>query len=134
MAAKVIVTAEGFLMAAILIDEDDVLIREIAEMLIQDWGHQTLAASGVDEALAILRSPQHVDALFTDIFLKTLVRGGCDLVLQAIALGPTLRVLYATGNSITNKMKALFIEGARFLSNPYPENQLQNSAKELLAA
>ena len=134
MAAKVIVTAERFLMAAILIVEDDVFIREIAEMLIQDWGHQTLAASDVDEALAILRSPQHIDALFTDIYLKTLVHGGCDLALQAIALRPTLRVLYTTGNSITDKMKAMFIEGTRFLSKPYSENQLQNSVKELLAA
>ena len=44
MAAKVIVTAERFLMAAILIVEDDVFIREIAELMIQDWGHQTLSA------------------------------------------------------------------------------------------
>jgi hypothetical protein len=31
-------------------------------------------------------------------------------------------------------MKALFVEGKRFLSKPYTENQLQNSVKELLAA
>ena len=134
MAAKVIVTAERFLMAAILIVEDDVFIREIAEMLIQDWGHQTLAASDVDEALAILRSPQHIDALFTDIYLKTLVHGGCDLALQAIALRPGLRVLYTTGNSMSDKMKALFVEGAYFLRKPYAQYQLQNSVEELLAA
>ena len=33
---------EEFLMAVILIVEDDVFIREVAEMMIQDWGHQTL--------------------------------------------------------------------------------------------
>ena len=120
-------------MAAILIVEDDVFIREIAEMLIQDWGHQTLAASDVDEALAILRSPQHIDALFTDIYLKTLVHGGCDLALQAIALRPGLRVLYTTGNSMSDKMKALFVEGACFLCKPYAQYQLQNSVEELLA-
>ena len=134
MAAKVIVTAERFLMAAILIVEDDVFIREIAEMLIQDWGHQTLSASDVDEALAILRSPQPIDALFTDIYLKTLVHGGCDLALQAIALRPGLRVLYTTGNSMSDKMKALFVEGACFLRKPYAQYQLQNSVEELLAA
>ena len=129
-----LVTAERFLMAVILIVEDDVFIREIAEMMIQDWGHQTLSASDVDEALLLLRSPQHIDALFTDIYLKTAVLGGCELALQAIALRPKLRVLYTTGNSITDKMKALFVEGTRFLSKPYSENQLQNSVKELLAA
>ncbi len=40
-------------MAVILIVEDDVFIREIAEMMIQDWGHQTLSASDVDGAVAI---------------------------------------------------------------------------------
>ena len=71
-------------MAVILIVEDDVFIREIAEMMIQDWGHHTLSASDVDEALLLLRSPQHIDALFTDIYLKHLVHGGCDLAHQAI--------------------------------------------------
>src|SRR5471030_1472195 len=122
---------QGAQMAVILIVEDDVFIREVAEMLIQDWGHETLSASDVDEALAILRSPQHIDALFTDIYLKTLVHGGCDLALQAIALRPGLRVLYTTGNSMSDKMKALFAEGAYFLRKPYAQYQLQDSVEEL---
>jgi CheY-like chemotaxis protein len=125
---------EEFLMAVILIVEDDVFIREIAEMMIQDWGHQTLSASDVDEALLILRSPQHIDALFTDIYLKAAVLGGCDLALQAIALRPKLRVLYTTGNAITEKMKALLVEGTHFLRKPYTQNQLQDSVKTMLAA
>ena len=88
-------------MAVILIVEDDVFIRGIAEMMIQDWGHETLAAGDVDEALLILRSAQHIDALFTDIYLKDLVVGGCDLAQQAIEFRPKLRVLYTTGNSMT---------------------------------
>jgi len=51
-------------MAVILIVEDDVFTCEIAEMMIQDWGHDTLSASDVDEALSFLRSPQHINALF----------------------------------------------------------------------
>ena len=132
-AAMLVVTAERFLMAVVLIVEDDVFVREVAEMMIEGWGHQTLSASDVDEALAILRSPQHIDALFTDIYLKTAVLGGCEVANQAIALRPTLRVLYTTGNSITDKMKALFIEGTRFLSKPYTQNQLQDSVENMLA-
>lgn len=59
-------------MAVILIVEDDVFIREIAEMMIQDWGHVTLTAGDVEEALVLLRSDQAIDALFTDIYLKKL--------------------------------------------------------------
>jgi CheY-like chemotaxis protein len=120
-------------MAVILIVEDDVFIREVAEMMIEGWGHQTLSASDVDEALAILRSPQHIDALFTDIYLKTAVLGGCDVAIQAIALRPGLRVLYTTGNTITDKMKALLIEGTHFLSKPYTEHQLEESVKTMFA-
>jgi CheY-like chemotaxis protein len=120
-------------MAVVLIVEDDVFIREIAEMMIQDWGHQTLSASDVDEALAFLRSPQHIDALFTDIYLKTAVLGGCDLAPQAIALRPKLRVLYTTGNSMSDKMKALFVEGTHCLRKPYSEVQLHDSIDGLLA-
>ena len=121
-------------MPVVLIVEDDVFIREIAEMMIQDWGHQTLSASDVDEALAILRSPQHIDALFTDIYLKAAVLGGCDLATQAVVLRPNLRVLYTTGNSMTDKMKALFTEGAHFLRKPYTQYQLQDSVNNLLTA
>ena len=120
-------------MAVILIVEDDSFIRQMAEMMIQDLGHETLSASDVNEALSILRSPQQIDALFTDIYLKTAVLGGCELASEAIKLRPNLRVLYTTGNSVTDKMKALFAEGTRFLRKPYSPDQLQNSIECLVA-
>ncbi len=127
-----VVTAERVRMAMILIVEDDVFIRAYAEMMIQDWGHDTLPASDVDEALSVLRSPQHIDALFTDIYLKTARLGGYELAHQAIKLWPKLRVLYTTGNPITDKMKALFVEGAHFLPKPYTQDQLQGAVERLL--
>jgi CheY-like chemotaxis protein len=120
-------------MAVILIVEDDVFIREVAEMMIEGWGHQTLTASDVDEALTILRSPEPIDALFTDIYLKTAVLGGCEVAIQAVALRPGLQVLYTTGNTITDKMKALLVEGTHFLRKPYTENQLEDSVRTMFA-
>ena len=121
-------------MAVILIVDDDVFVRQFAELLIQDWGHRTLSANDVDEALSLVRSPQHIDAIFTDIYLKTAVYGGCELAHQAIALRPKLRVLYTTGNSLTDKLKTRLVEGMPFLLKPYSPDQLQNSVEELLAA
>jgi CheY-like chemotaxis protein len=121
-------------MAVVLVVEDDVFIREIAEMMIQDWGHTTLSASDGDEALTFLRSDQHIDALFTDIYLKHSVLGGCELAHQAIKLRPELRMLYTTGNLVTEKMRAMFVKGTQFLSKPYTEHQLQKSFTALLAA
>jgi len=129
-----VVTAERLGMAVILIVEDDVFIRDAAEMMIRDWDHRILLAGDVDEALSFLRAPQHIDALFTDIHLKKAVLGGCELADEAIKLRPILRVLYTTGNSISDKMKALFVEGSHFLQKPYSEQQLQTSVEKLLAA
>ena len=121
-------------MAVILIVEDDVFICQIAEMMVQDWGHHTLSAGDVDEALSLLRSPRHIDLLFTDIYLRTAVLGGWALAREAIQLRPQLRVLYTTGNSVTDKMKTLFVEGAHFLRKPYTPQQLKDSVEDLLAA
>jgi CheY-like chemotaxis protein len=121
-------------MAVILVVEDDVFIREVAEMMIQDWGHVTLSASDTDEALLFLRSAQHIDALFTDIYLKNSVLGGCALAHRAITLRPKLRVLYTTGNFVTEKMRTLFVDGTQCLSKPYTQNQLKNCFATLLAA
>ena len=121
-------------MAVILIVEDYGFLRDDAETMIQDWGHDILSASDVDEALSLLRSSQPIDALFTDIYLKRAVLGGYELAHQAIKLWPKLRVLYATGSSVTDKMKALFVEGAHFLPKPYTEHHLQDAVGKLLTA
>ena len=121
-------------MAVILIVEDEALIRMMAERLLQGWGYQTLSAGDVDGALLLLRSPQPIDALFTDIRLKPGALDGFDLALEAIKLRPEMRVLYTTGSSVTDKMKPLFVKGAHFLPKPYQEQQLKDSMEGLLAA
>ena len=121
-------------MAVILIVEDDAIVRMMAESMIQGWEHDTFSAGDVDEAISLLRSPRHIDALFTDIRLKTATLGGFELAQEAIKLRPKLRVLYTTGNSLTDKMKALFVEGAHFLHKPYMHEQLHDSVEGLLAA
>jgi CheY-like chemotaxis protein len=121
-------------MAVILVVEDEALLRMLAEGMIQGFGHQTLSAGDVDEALSLVRSPQHLDALFTDIRLKSAPLGGFELAHAAITLRPRLRVLYATGNSLTDKAKALFVEGAHFLPKPYVDDQLHSSIEAMLAA
>ena len=65
---------------------------------------------------------------------KAAILGGCDLASQAIVLRPDLRILYTTGNRVTDKMKALFITGTHFLSKPYTQQQLKVSVGEMLAA
>jgi DNA-binding NtrC family response regulator len=121
-------------MAVILIVEDDVFIHEYMEVIIHDLGHQTVSAYDVNEALSCLHDPQQIDLLVTDIGLKKAFCGGIELAHQAIKLRPKLRVLYTTGSPVTNELKALFVEDARFLGKPYTLQQLQGSIGELLTS
>ena len=121
-------------MALILIVEDEMIIRLVAEMILQGQGYKTVSAGDVDEALSLLRSPRHIDALFTDVYLKTAPLGGCTLAQQALELRPDLRVLYTTGNVATQQMKSLFVDSAHFLAKPYSDDQLRDSMQVLLAA
>ena len=121
-------------MATILVVEDDVFIRELAESMIHDWGHEILSACDVPEALAHLRSGQRIDALFTDVYLKAEIHGGCDIARQAVLLRPDLRVLYTTANRVTDKLQAQFAAGTHFLPKPYTEDQLGASVQHMLVA
>src|SRR5471032_2836550 len=111
-------------MAVILVVEDDVFIRQLAELMILDRGHQVLSACDVPEALTHLRSSHHIDALFTDVNLKSEVHNCCAVAREAILLRPGLRVLYTTAIRGTDKLHALFAAGTRFLPKPYTEQQL----------
>jgi DNA-binding response OmpR family regulator len=43
--------------SVILIVEDDFFIRQLVEVMIQDFGHHALSASDVDEAPSLLSTP-----------------------------------------------------------------------------
>jgi len=119
-------------MASILIVEDDALICELAGMMISDWGHDVILAGDADEALSLIKGARLIDLLFTDIYLKRAVFGGCKLAHQAVQLRPTLRVIYTTGNSITETLRAQFVDGSQFVRKPYPAAQLQRFIADAL--
>ncbi len=121
-------------MAVVLIVEDELFIRRIAETMIQDWGHETLVAGDVESALVLLRSPASIDALFTDIRLRKASQGGYEVAREAVRLRPGMAVLYTTSFTAPEDMKALGVEGAHFLPKPYGPDDLKASVDRLLAA
>jgi len=119
-------------MAVILIVEDEAFIRQNAEWVMEDLGHDILLACDLDEALVHLSALGAIDALFVDIRLSALALGGYEVANQAILLRPELRVLYTSGNSLTSDMTDQFVRGGRFLQKPYSTKQLEFSVDELL--
>ncbi len=121
-------------MATILIVEDDMFIRELLEMTVNGWGYDTLLAGDVEEAILFFKTARVVDLLFTDVYLRKSVFGGCEVARKAKMLRPKLKVLYTTGNLINAEMKAMFVEGARCIRKPYTDIQLRESFVDALAA
>jgi DNA-binding NtrC family response regulator len=118
-------------MALILIVEDEAQILILAESYLQEHGHQTLSASSLSEALAILDSEQPIDLLFTDLGLRDNLQAGLELAKQAVERRPGLKVLYTTGQAVTDGMKALFVEHSALLAKPYTVDQILASLSAL---
>jgi len=112
-------------MASILIVEDEAQVRVLAESYLREQGHQTLTAATVDEAVAVLDRPADIDVLLVDIELFGDDHAGLNLARTAVDRRPDLDMLYISGHSVTDGMKALFVENSAFLAKPYTVDQLQ---------
>ena len=111
-------------MAAILVVEDEEQVRVLAESYLREQGHETFSAATRDQALAVLEVAK-IDLLFVDIGLYEHREVGLDLAKQAVERNPELKVLYTTGQTVTDGMKALFVQNAALLTKPYTVEQLQ---------
>jgi CheY-like chemotaxis protein len=119
-------------MALVLIVEDEIFIRQNAEWMMEDLGHETLVACDLGEAIAHLSASAPIDALFVDMRLSKLPFGGYDVANQAIALRPDLRVLYTSGTPLTADMTERFVPGGQFIQKPYSPQELGISMERLL--
>ena len=114
-------------MATVLIVEDEAEILVLAQSFLEEQGHQTLLAPTADEALAILTRSEAADALFVDVILNGNMQAGIELAKRAVELKPGIKVVYSTGLSVTDGMKALFLPGSAVLEKPYTVDQLLTS-------
>src|SRR5579863_8235005 len=111
-------------MAIVLIVEDEALVLLLAESYLQEQGHETLSASTIAEASAILERPDKIDVLFTDIGLRDDLQAGLELAKSGVERRAGLNVLYTTGQAVTDGMRALFVEKSAMLVKPYTVDQL----------
>lgn len=80
----------------ILIVEDVMIIANAAEDALTGAGYTTLVAHDGREALRLLREYEGITFLFTDIILPGGMKG-FDVVEEAKAINPNLRILLTTG-------------------------------------
>ena len=114
-------------MADILCLEDDDVFRTLVASVLEANGHNTLSASTIDQATALLESDRNIDLLFTEIGVQGDVEAGLKLAQEALKRRPDLAVLYTSAQAVTDGMKELFVERSAFLPKPYTEDQLAAS-------
>ncbi len=111
-------------MAVILVVEDEAQVLVLAESYLEQQGHKTLTAGTLEQALALIDSDNEIDVLFTDLGLGNDLQAGLELAKQAVERRPGLKVLYTTGQTLTDGMRELFVSGSAFLEKPYTVEEL----------
>ncbi len=115
-------------MAGVLVVEDEAQVLVLTQSYLEEQGHKVLSATSAEGAMAVLmQEKDNVDILITDIVLHGDVHGGIELAKKAIALKPDLKVLYTTGQPISDGTKALLVEDSAVLEKPYTVDQLLTS-------
>jgi CheY-like chemotaxis protein/two-component sensor histidine kinase len=115
----------------VLVVEDNPDVRAFSVMSLSELGYRVLQAGDAEAALAILRSNERVDLLFTDVVLPG--RTGKVLADESATARPGLKVLFTTGysrNAIVHHGR--LDAGVRLLQKPFTFNQLANRVREVL--
>ncbi len=99
----------------VLIVEDEEMLLDIVSTEIEEEGFSVLRATTGEAALDILRGPDPVDLLFTDIRLAGQMNGW-SLGERAKAVRADLPILYATGYTDDHPQN---IEQSQFFMKPY---------------
>jgi CheY-like chemotaxis protein len=118
---------------AILIVEDDVLLRTYVVTQVQDLGYLTFAASNAGEALTIIGGGEKIDLLFTDLVMPGSINGR-QLAVEALRRWPSLRVLYTSGYAEGDLIhQGSFDAGILLLAKPYRKAELAKMIRAALA-
>jgi CheY-like chemotaxis protein len=118
----------------ILVVEDDPNVQATVVGMLSELGYQVLRADNAEVALAVLKAGVRCDLLFTDVVMPGKLKT-TDMVRQAKALQPAMKVLYTSGytqNAIIHGGR--LDPGVELLSKPYRREKLASKVRQLLGA
>ncbi len=119
---------------AILVVEDDHLVRTFVVGQIKSLGYHALTAIDAAEALAVIDSPSGIDLLFTDMIMPGSMNGR-QLADAALQRRPSLKVLFTSGYSNEAIIHGGHLDaGVLLLSKPYRKSDLARMIRAALAA
>ncbi len=113
---------------AVLVVEDEGLVRLSAAKMIEDAGFEVIEAANADEAIRILESRSDIRVVFTDIHMP----GSMDGLKLAHAVRnrwPPIKIIVTSGVECPTQHD--LPEGSRFLAKPYEPNKITGALREL---
>jgi len=114
--------------SAVLIVDDEPIIRMYATVLVEDAGYVAIEAATADEALAILSARDDIRVLFTDVEMPGSLNG-LELVEVVRETWPPIELIVASGHVQVDPQR--LPERARFFRKPYTESEVIKALKAL---
>jgi nitrogen-specific signal transduction histidine kinase/ActR/RegA family two-component response regulator len=116
----------------ILVVEDELALRELTCVLLQEAGYTVLESTGVEDAIATAKDSQRkIDLLLTDIVMPRL--DGRELANQLVALRPNLKVLYMSGYTDDVIVhRGLLKQATVLVQKPFTKAKLLRKVRETL--
>jgi signal transduction histidine kinase len=118
----------------ILVVEDDDMVRGYVEGELKALGYRVIVTRDGPTALAILRGPENIHLLFTDVVMPGGMFG-TELAKEAARLRPGLKILLTSGHT-EHPVDALDGAGreVRILNKPYRRHDLASTLRSVLKA
>jgi signal transduction histidine kinase/FixJ family two-component response regulator/HAMP domain-containing protein len=118
----------------VLVVEDEPVLRDLAQMILNECGYRVLTASTGPEALDVWSSKGGViDLLLTDMVMPDGL-SGVDLAEKLIQRKPSLRIIFTSGYTM-DEMSTSFLKkhnNARYLQKPYNRDTLTRTVRQVL--
>lgn len=105
--------------------EDSELLRQVAEEMLRELGHDVIAAATAEEALLLIES-NALSLMMTDVSLPGL--SGIELARKTLALYPELPIVVASGHSDFSQdlLEKHLPKNVWWLSKPYDLDALES--------
>ncbi|MBV9881784.1 MAG: response regulator [Sphingomonadaceae bacterium] len=116
--------------ATVLIVEDEVMVRAVAERALARHGYNVLVAENGEAALEILQREEKVDLMISDVVMPTM--DGPTTVRAARKLHPDLPILFISGYAEEQLRKSIDIANVSFLAKPFSVQQLAETVRDVL--
>ena len=118
----------------VLVVEDEPVLREMAQMILEECGYRVFTSGNGREALDLWeRHKNSVDLLFTDMVMPAGV-SGVELANKLLAQQNDLMVVFASGYTVDDISTDFLAKNndARFLQKPYTRVNLARTVREAL--